>query len=284
MRYEIEVSSASGGKTVGEILRAEGFSHRLITSLKRVDGGITVRGGLAKTVDICREGDIIVLRREDEKLPEPNYELEAAVLFENERVIVFDKPSGMPVHESARHRGDTLANVFAARCGGLSFRSVNRLDRDACGCVICAKDAHSAMILQKSYQKRYVAVCRGIFAEKSGSVNAPIARERESIITRCVRADGQPAVTDYRVLEEFGDKFSFFSLVEFNLHTGRTHQIRVHMSHIGHPIAGDGLYGGECAEYPTLCLCCAEAEFELPGGERVKCRSALGDFGSVILG
>jgi 23S rRNA pseudouridine1911/1915/1917 synthase len=204
------------------------------------------------------------------KYPEPNFELAAEILFENDRVIVFDKPSNMPVHESAKHRGDALSNVFAAHCPETAFRSVNRLDRDTCGCVICAKDAHSAKVLQGSYRKRYVGVCLGHFDIKQGTVNAPIARERESIITRCVRSDGQAAVTEYRVIEEREG----FSLVEFNLLTGRTHQIRVHMSYIGHPIAGDGLYGGNCAEYAHTQLCCESVAFCLPQtNEEIVCRS-----------
>lgn len=270
MKYNITVSPQQSGRSLGDILRGEGFSHRLITSLKRVDGGISLNGSPARTIDICRQGDVIALSNRDSKLPEPNYGLEVRTLFENDRVIVFDKPCNMPVHESALHRGDTLANAFAARCPGLSFRSVNRLDRDTCGCVICAKDPHAAMLLQRSYQKRYVGICLGIFEQKQGIISAPIARERESIITRCVRDDGQPAVTEYRILEEYPNGFS---LAEFTLHTGRTHQIRVHMSHIGHPIAGDGLYGGECPEYPVLRLCCAEAAFTLPDGETAVCRS-----------
>jgi 23S rRNA pseudouridine1911/1915/1917 synthase len=269
MLYTITVTENQDGKNVGGILRSAGFSHRLITLLKRTEGGICLNGKHARTVDTCRCGDVITLRREDEKKPEPNFELCADVLFENERVIVYDKPCGMPVHESARHRGDALSNVFAAHCPELSFRSVNRLDRDTCGCVICAKDAHSAKVLQGSYGKRYVGLCCGIFEKKSGIVDAPIARECESIITRCVRSDGQRAVTEYNVLEERGG----FSLVEFRLLTGRTHQIRVHMSYIGHPIAGDGLYGGECEEYSVMKLCCAEVSFRLPNEEEITCKS-----------
>lgn len=259
MLYEITVDNGSDGCTVGALLHKLGYSRRLISSLKRTEGGITLNGDFARTVDVCHAGDMLTLSKQDEKNPDPNDELYARILFENERVIVYDKPSGMPVHESVRHRGDTLSNVFAAHCPGLTFRSVNRLDRDTCGCVICAKDAYSANRLQRSYEKRYVGICRGIFDKKQGSVDAPIARERESIITRCIREDGQRAVTDYKVMGEYGDH----SLVEFYLRTGRTHQIRVHMSHIGHPIAGDGLYGGKCEEYPSLMLCCKEVRFRL---------------------
>jgi 23S rRNA pseudouridine1911/1915/1917 synthase len=269
MLYNITVDSKYDGAKLGDILRNEGFSRRLVTSLKRTEGGITLNGMPARTVDICHTSDTIMLSRADTKLPSANEKLSVTVLYEDERVIVFDKPANMPVHESAGHRGDTLSNAFATHCKGLSFRSVNRLDRDTCGCVICAKDAHSAMVLQRSYEKSYVGICHGIFAEKTGRVDMPIARERESVITRCVREDGQPAVTEYRVIGENGG----FSAVRFRLLTGRTHQIRVHMSHIGHPIAGDGLYGGECAEYPTLMLCCERVAFTLPNGKTVECKS-----------
>ena len=263
MEYKIKITAQNVGRTVGEILRSEGFSHRLVTSLKRCENGICLNGAQAKTIEVCNEGDVITLSKPDDTAPTPNPTLNVRTLYEDERVIVFDKPQNMPVHESIKHRGDTLSNAFAARCPGLTFRAVNRLDRDTFGCVICAKDRHAAKLLQRSYQKRYVGICHGIFAEKHGTVDAPIARERESIIIRCVSEIGQPAVTEYNVLEERNG----FSLVEFSLKTGRTHQIRVHMNHIGHPIAGDSLYGGECPEYPTLRLCCAEVSFYTPDSE-----------------
>lgn len=271
MLYEFTVSAERDGCKLGDLLRAEGYSRRLVTSLKRTEGGILRNGEFVRTVDICRAGDRITLTHADSTAPAPNPALKVRLIYENERCAVFDKPAGMPVHESMKHRGDSLANAFAARYEGLTFRSVNRLDRETCGCVICAKDAHAAKVMQRSYEKRYVGVCEGVL-EGQGSVRAPIARERESVITRCVRADGKPAETLWRVIERRGD----FTLLEFTLLTGRTHQIRVHMAHIGHPLAGDSLYGsGASAEYPRLALCCKEIAFTLPDGETVACHSGF---------
>lgn len=218
-------------------------------------------------------GDIIVLRHEDTSLLEANPSLCVPVAFENENVIVFDKPGGMPVHPSIKHRNDTLGNYFSHICPSLTFRPVNRLDRDTSGLCIVAKNAHSANILQGSVSKVYYAAVHGITDER-GTVNAPIARQTESIIIRCVRADGQHAVTHYRRIKH-NEKYS---LEEIHLETGRTHQIRVHFSHIGFPLAGDDMYGGLREDIGRQALHCGELVFAEPlTGETIKVTSQLPD-------
>ncbi|MGN1113925.1 MAG: RluA family pseudouridine synthase [Oscillospiraceae bacterium] len=254
MSNSIKVSFSENGKSLEEVLRGRGISRRLITRLKRTQGGITRDGKLIRTVDKVFYGDEIILSESDHKLLIPNGGLSVPVLYEDDQLIVFNKPPFMPVHPSINHQTDTLGNLFAYMFPTLTFRPVNRLDRDTSGCVIAAKNQLSAQRLQKSYEKVYYGICCGKFEHDKGIIDAPVARENESIIKRCVRSDGQHAVTHYEVLKQ-GERYAF---VKFLLENGRTHQIRVHMSYIGHPIAGDDMYGGECTDFSRQALHCGK--------------------------
>ncbi|MGN0847766.1 MAG: RluA family pseudouridine synthase, partial [Kiritimatiellia bacterium] len=196
---------------------------------------------------VVRAGDEVSILIEQEGavspgvVPTPG---DVDVVYEDDYILVLNKPANMPVHPSAGHFDDSLANRCAARFGGV-FRPVNRLDAGTSGLMVVARDAHVHALLCKAlhtgdFERRYLAVAEGVFAEKQGIVDAPIARVEGSAIQRCVSPDGQRAVTHYRVLRNN----SRFSLVELTLETGRTHQIRVHMaSTLGCPIAGDAVYG-----------------------------------------
>ncbi len=241
----------------------KGVSRRLLTRLKRQENGIT-RGGIQiRSIDTVFPGDEIVLRFEDSGALEPNPELRIPVIYETERLVIFDKPAGVPVHPSIKHQGDTLGNFFAHLYPDLTFRPVNRLDKDTSGLCIVAKDAHAASLLQGSCRKVYYAAVEGTPPE-SGRIDAPIARERESIILRCVREDGQPSATCYKRLKT-GKKYS---LMEVRPETGRTHQIRVHFAHIGHPLAGDDMYGGSLEDIPRQALHCGTITFPEPGSNK----------------
>ena len=266
MSIEIIVSTEESGRQLGDVLLKRGVSRRLITRLKRTENGITRNGKLIRTIDEVNAGDSIILNERDEKTLEANGSLKVEILYEDRQLIIFNKPAFMPVHPSIKHQGDTLGNFFAYRCPDLTFRPVNRLDRDTSGCVIVAKNQFAAKALQKSYEKVYYALCHGTFENDFGTVSAPIARERESIIKRCVRNDGQEAVTHYKVLKQ-SEKYA---LVEFHLENGRTHQIRVHMAHIGHPVAGDDLYGGSREDFSRQALHCGKGCFLHPtSGEKI---------------
>ncbi|MBQ9376031.1 MAG: RluA family pseudouridine synthase [Ruminococcus sp.] len=260
MAVEIIIKEKDNGKKLGEVLLQRGVSRRLITRLKRTPNGITRNGEIIRTIDTVSNGDVIILNEQDNTLLEPNPSLDVEILFDDDQLVVFNKPPFMPVHPSIKHQGDTLGNYFAALYPKLTFRPVNRLDRDTSGCVIVAKNQFAAKALQRSYKKVYYAICHGRFTDKTGSVNAPIAREKESIIKRCVRDDGQVAITHYKVLDE-SDKYS---IVEFTLESGRTHQIRVHMAHIGHAVAGDDMYGGTRDDYKRQALHCGVVSFIHP--------------------
>ncbi len=259
MSVKLKISPAENGKPLGEVLSHRGISRRLVIRLKRIDGGITRNGQLIRTVDRVAEGDVIELSESDEKLLSPNPKLDVEIICQDESFAVFNKPHGMPVHPSLKHQGDTLGNFFSASFQGLTFRPVNRLDKDTSGCVVVAKNQYSAQALQKGCEKVYYAICCGT-PPACGQINAPIAREGESIIKRCVSPSGQRAVTNYRVIEQNGR----YSLCEVKLETGRTHQIRVHFSHIGFPLAGDDMYGGSCEEISRQALHCGKISFISP--------------------
>lgn len=231
----------------------------MLKKLKRQDSGITCNGRHIRSIDTVKNGDIIILKIEDTSLLEPNPLLDVPTAFENENLVIFNKSGGMPVHPSVKHQGDTLGNFFASRYSDMTFRPVNRLDRDTSGLCVVAKSAYSANLLQNCCQKVYFAVVHGI-TDESGTINAPIAREKESIILRCVREDGRKAVTHYKRMN-FNEKYS---LLEIHLETGRTHQIRVHFSHIGHSLAGDDLYGGKCEDISRQALHCGIITFTEP--------------------
>lgn len=260
MTEEIIVSDSENGITAESLLRGRGISRRLLTRLKRTENGITRGGELCRSIDRVFSGDILRLRiPENGEGAEPNPLLNVSKVYEDEYIIVYNKPAGMPVHQSHGHYRDTLANAFAAEFPRLPFRGVNRLDRDTSGLCIAAKNSRSANIPASGISKIYYAVCEGIISGPL-TVDAPIARERESVIKRVVREDGRRAVTEIIPLEGSGSH----TLLKIKLHTGRTHQIRVHLAYIGHPLAGDRLYGGGTDKISRQALHCGELRFTHP--------------------
>lgn len=242
--------------TVENFLKYKGISARLLRKLKRQPDGMTRDGILVRSIDTVEKGDVICLNINDSSFLEPNGSLDVPAAYENNYMVIFDKPPYMPVHPSIKHQGDTLGNYFASLYPELTFRPVNRLDRNTSGLCAVAKNPHSANMLQNNIIKTYYAVVCGR-TEPCGTVNAPIARQSESIIIRTVRDDGKPAVTHYKTIMQ-NDKYS---LVEIHLETGRTHQIRVHFAYIGFPLAGDELYGGNTEDINRHALHCGKLVF-----------------------
>lgn len=264
--------------TLGDFLRRDrGFSASAVRRLKQTPDGVRVNGRFARTVDKVFPGDCVTALIEDRKCSAaPNFSLFSEVVYEDDDVIIFNKPDNMPVHQSIRHRDDTLANVFAARCekSGVqaAFRPINRLDRNTSGLCAAAKNSVAAYKLSKTLQKEYTAICEGSLINDSGRIDAPIAREGESIIRRTVDEGGQRAVTNYTVFKRIDGA----TAVRVRLETGRTHQIRVHFAYIGHPLLGDELYGGDASLIKRQALHCSKLEFIHPvTGESVKINSEL---------
>ncbi|HBJ26069.1 MAG TPA: RluA family pseudouridine synthase [Ruminococcaceae bacterium] len=258
-------------------LKSRGISRRVLTALKR-SGGLTRGGGILRTVDAVHAGEVITLQLDGgETSVAANPELSADIVYEDEDVVVFNKPPFMPVHPSQRHHDDTLANLFAARYPGLPFRPINRLDRNTSGLCVCAKNQFAAAALSGSISKVYYAITDG--TPPGDTVDAPIGRLGDSVIERCVTPDGKPAVTHFRKIA--GERRA---LLRITLETGRTHQIRVHMAHIGFPLCGDDMYGGDCTAISRQALHCGEVEFTLPvSGERITISAPLPEDMAAIL-
>lgn len=269
------VTNAENGETAEKYLRNKGFSHKLITKLK-ASGGLTRGGELLRTVDRLSAGDTVCVRMEDSGDVVPNPGVKAVIAYEDEDVVVFDKPPNLPVHPSIVHYDDTLGNLYAALYPNSAFRPIHRLDKDTSGLVACAKNKLAAAMLCESggrIEKTYFAVISGEITQ-GGEIDAPIGRAEGSIIKREVRADGQKAVTLYEpILYKNGR-----TLLKITLKTGRTHQIRVHFAYIGHPLCGDEMYGGDRSEIKRQALHCGKMRLKLPlTGEEIVIESPLPD-------
>ena len=275
---EFVIAPEDEGLTVEQFLRGrQGFPRKRVVKLKHDPLGMLCNGEHARSIDLLQAGDRLTVRFAlEEQAPVPAGEgVFAPVRYEDEDVLVFDKPPEMPVHPSTRHYDDTLANVYASLCAErgeqLAFRPINRLDRDTTGLVVTGKNPLSAAFLWKAVEKEYFALVCGQVAGEKGVIDLPIGREDKSIIKREVRPDGRRAVTHYQVLGR-GREYTALSI---RLETGRTHQIRVHFSHLGHPLAGDTLYGSDSRYIGRHALHCRAVWFPTLAGETRRVESPL---------
>ena len=225
------------------------------------DDGVFVNGVLRKKSGFeLKEGDEVEFTLPEPKTldVEPNSEIKLNIVYEDEHFAVSNKPQGMVVHPASSYqKNDTLVNALLADLDKLSSINgvirpgiVHRLDKDTSGLIVVAKtdEAHKSLASQierKTARRIYFGLCDGNFKEDNGTIDAPIARNKRDRKKMGIDPDGRRAVTHYTVLERFGK----YTLVRFELETGRTHQIRVHSSHIHHPIVGDEVYGGSTALY-----------------------------------
>lgn len=240
-----------------------GVSARTLSKLKRKPMGITRNGKLLKTPDILSAGDEVVLNLPQDENDITAVEGELDILFEDKYIMVVNKPPLMPAHPTKIHQDDTLANIVCyymkQKGEHYTFRAINRLDRDTSGCLLIAKDSYCAHALPKSVEKEYVAVCEGVIVE-NGTVDRPIKVQEGRSIQREVADDGVHSVTHYFQIKNYNGH----TLVKFKLETGRTHQIRCHMSSIGHSLAGDDMYGGSLEFIARQALHCYRISFIHP--------------------
>ena len=245
----LTVGEEYSGRLVKDVLKKKwDISSACLTELKKYNDGITVNGQNVFTVYRLNNGDRLEINiydgNSDNIVPE---DIPLDIIYEDEDILAVNKPPGMPTHPSQNHYTGTLANAVMGYYGGeFVFRAVNRLDASTSGLMLIAKNRHSHNILSKQiqagiYHRTYLALAEGLLNKGSGIIDAPIARANDSSIKRIVKDDGKTAVTEYRVIEYWDNN----TLAEVAPKTGRTHQIRVHMAHIGHPLVGDWLYGTE---------------------------------------
>ncbi len=244
-----------------------GVSARTLSKLKRTNLGITRNGLLLKTTDILHSGDKVELAMPDDTNEIEPIKGELDILYEDDYLILINKKPLMPVHPTKVHQQDTLANVLCyymqQKGEYYTFRAINRLDRDTSGCLLVAKDRFTANSVAKSVKKEYVAVCEGEICS-SGTIDSPIKVMEGRSIQRVVADDGDPSVTHYfPIMYKNGH-----TLTRFVLETGRTHQIRCHMSSVGHSLAGDDMYGGSLKFITRQALHCYKMSFIHPITQR----------------
>ena len=259
------VPEECGGMAAKWFLKSRcGLSTRMITRLKREKDGILMDGKILRSIDPVTAGAEIIINLPSEvsSFIEP-VDGSLDIRFEDEHILVVNKPPFMPVHPVKQHQTNTLANIvtcYAQKKGGeYVFRAHNRLDRNTSGLVLIAKDKYSVFKLHNAVRKVYYALVHGRL-EGSGTVREPIGLHEDSKIVRHVVESGSPAITHYSSLFSCDD----FSLLSLVLETGRTHQIRCHMSFLGHPLLGDDLYGGSLELIDRQALHCGEMSFAHP--------------------
>lgn len=248
---EYEIPSEYDGANITTVLKQHfKISTNLIKDLKKYKEGIQVNGEHKRVVDFVAKGDILKITIRDtasENIVPTDIPLD--IVYEDEDVLVINKPPNMTTHPSMGNYKNSLANgvmyYYKSKGEERVFRAVNRLDKDTSGLMAVAKNSyiHARLgeeIQKKELKRKYMCIVCGD-VERDGTVDAPIRRADGSVINRIVAPDGQRAVTHYKVVKRYGE----YTLLEMELETGRTHQIRVHMAYIGHPLVGDWLYGTE---------------------------------------
>lgn len=240
------------------------ISSRLLAKLKNDPLGLLRNGEHIRTVDRIFSGDIITVNMPDETsdIP-PSFSDGLKIVYEDEDILVINKPAGIAMHPTHNHQGDTLANMITAyfleNNKNIVFRTVGRLDKCTSGLVVIALNPHAANILSTGIEKEYLAVADGRF-HGEGTINKPIIRPDPMKTCRWVGEDGEYAVTHWHCILTDGIR----SLLRIRLETGRTHQIRVHFASLGAPLAGDDMYGSDHKDIDRAALHCASLRFLHP--------------------
>ncbi len=255
-----EVPKEEAGIKLGVFLRRQGISMSLIRRVKFEPNGLQVNGQRVKTNHVLQEGQYVCVQLPMDEMSLQAQEMPLKIVYEDMHVMVINKPAGLVMHPTRSHKDGTLANGFSflmqQRGCQYAFRPIGRLDANTSGLVLCAMNAGVAFRLASSLNKVYLAIVEGVIC-KDGTVMAPLLQREDSAILQCVHPNGKQSCTDYTVLAYNRDA----TLLAVRPKTGRTHQIRVHMAHLGHPLLGDDLYGGSMEKMGRHALHCAEISF-----------------------
>lgn len=245
-----QVPEELSGLKINQFLRRQGYSLQNLTDLKKMNESVLLNGEWAYLNQRISARDHILVHIQENESSEkiPPVELPLDIVYEDEDIIVINKPAGMPIHPSRNNYTNSMANALAwyykEQDKPFIFRCTNRLDRDTSGLTVVSKhmlsgNIMSTMTAKREFHREYLAISRGHISPSSGVIDAPLARKPGSIIERTVDYEnGERAITHYQVIKEQNGH----SLISLVLETGRTHQIRIHMKHLGFPLVGDYLY------------------------------------------
>ena len=261
-----------GGKKLIAFLRGYvGISARNAPKLKADPEGLKRNGAHIRTIDRVNAGDEIRIRMPEEaSVIVPTAPKDLDIVYEDEDVLIVNKPGTLAIHPTHNHQGDTLANQVAGYLAVQGkqgvFRAVGRLDKTTSGLVVCALNKHAAFRLAGNYEKEYLALAGGAFTGK-GTIDKPIYRPDPNKTLRAAGETGERAVTHWESIGTNGE----FSLLRVRLETGRTHQIRVHFMSLGAPLLGDEMYGGDTSLISRAALHCETVTLTHPvTGERLR--------------
>jgi 23S rRNA pseudouridine1911/1915/1917 synthase len=266
-----KVDHSGTGKNVKEFLKEKMISRSALTDIKFNGGFIAVNGEEVNVRYVLKKDDVLVIQFPNE-VPSQGVSAENIplnIIYEDEYILVINKDAGMSSIPSREHPQGSLANALMGYYKQIGLHAtihiVTRLDRDTSGLVLVAKHRHIHHLLSEQQKtgrvsRTYEAFAEGQMSKSRGCIEEPIGRKSDSIIEREVRSDGQYALTNYRVIKVLPK----FTWVELQLGTGRTHQIRVHLSFLGHPLLGDDLYGGKRGQMNRQALHCKKLTFNHP--------------------
>lgn len=248
-KIEYKVSEEFNGTPLYYFLReCVGVSTRIIQTLRHTPKSVFINGSESRVIDKVKTKDKIEIYLPEKTEAPQLWETELTVIYEDEDLLIINKPSGVSVHPTRNHPNGTLCNAVAAYLkneGNENFvaRAVGRLDKVTSGVMVFAKNAFVASKLNGNLDKTYIALAEGIL-EGEGTVNAPIYRPDLNKTVRAVGEQGDEAITNWKVLKSFDNK----TVLEIKTITGRTHQIRVHCAHMGHALVGDEMYGAKVTD------------------------------------
>lgn len=301
MQIQIVVKEGDEGKRLDSYISTvkEELSRMTVKRLVE-ENKITVNQKYIKPAYLVQQGDIIQIELEEPKETILKaQDIPISVIYEDKDILVVNKPKGLVVHPANGNPDGTLVNAILALCkdslsgigGEIRPGIVHRLDKDTSGLLIVAKNdvAHvkmSEQIKNREVKKTYIALVRGFVPEQEATINMPIGRSNKDRKKMAITKNGKQAITHFHVLERFRTQKASYTLLEIKIDTGRTHQIRVHMAEIGHPVIGDMVYSNGKNEFGVegQCLHAQKLEFKHPiTGKQMKLEAPLPDYLKEIL-